>query len=757
MSIKTSKRIALGVIASLVFAPFAAIAPASAANVPMRIVDATPDVADGEYTLGDVVTITIDGEADGDGIADDDTISFLVSVTAPATSAIAMDDNDGDGGGDIYADGFGGDFDASNVTASGTRVTLTNDGGSAAFAELDLGDLVFTPDVVGTYTFVIRSTDAAGAATGEDVTVTITVLAADTTFGLDEGDFYIATAANTEITATGTGVCLITDNDEDVTSFAEVVYMPATSTAFGLDLPALNVTETRNLRVTVTGGTINLAPRAEAGGASALTLTSGNTVATFSTTANANDDITTTFIPVQATGVGSVTIAVADVLKSTGVATAVASYTITYVATCTAGVYSADDSFARLQTSSTALTAMPDPAIDVVGANKVTATGTGYLAMYLRDVYDEAISDTNSALVATATAGAVIAWNSATPTQSTVVLTSSLSTAVLYIKAGTAGTNPVTVEVKLNGTTVASKTLSFTGAASTIAISAKKTSIAAGATTANAFKYAISDTAGTRIASSASVTKVDGVYVTSATASAGSATAASGVEVTCSSLLGKGSVTLTYATTKTEVVDVVCAGGIASFEVTTSKSAYDRAEIGVLTISAKDLAGQPVADGTDLATAAGKIQFTGSGATLAKTVAATDEFMDGKIDYAFTTSTTAGSYNFALWHGDLSPAVTKIAAFTVNAAAVAPSYTKPTLTSSVEGGRVLLFGACEADEGDMVVYVKRPGGAWNEKAKTLECVAGEFDGSIKAPKSSRLFRVKQEGTGLWSGSVLARP
>jgi hypothetical protein len=456
-------------------------------------------------------------------------------------------------------------------------------------------------------------------------------------------------------------------------------------------------------------------------------------------------------------GVGEVTITVRDVLDSTKVGTAIGTYVVQSVSAAAAGVYSADDSFARLQTTSAALTEMPDPAIDVVGANKVAATGTAHIAMYLRDIYDGAISDDNSALVATASDGAVIAWNNVAPTISTAVLTAGLDDAVLTVKAGTAGTTPVTVTIALNGVTVATKTITFTGSASTIAISSKKNTIAAGETTANAFKYAISDTGGTRILSSASVTKVDGVYVTAATAAAGSATAASGVEVTCSALKGKGSLTLTYATTKTEVVEIICAGGIDSFDIATSKSAFGPAEIGVFTITAKDSEGQAVPDGTALATAAGKLQFTGAGATFAKTPAATDTFTDGKIDFAFTTTATAGTYSLAIWHADLSPAVTKIAQFTVAGAVVAPTYTKPTLAAKLVSGRVLLFGACEDGEGDMVVYVKSPGKAWQERAKTLECVAGEYEGSLKAPKTAKYYRVKQEGTGLWSNSGLIRP
>ena len=87
---------------------------------------------------------------------------------------------------------------------------------------------------------------------------------------------------------------------------------------------------------------------------------------------------------------------------------------------------------------------------------------------------------------------------------------------------------------------------------------------------------------------------------------------------------------------------------------------------------------------------------------------------------------------------------------------VAPSVA-PSLTAEQQGNRVLLFGSCMADEGDMIIYVKSPGKAWSEKAKTLECAAGEYDGDIRASKKTKFYRVKQEGTGLWSTSKLVRP
>lgn len=81
----------------------------------------------------------------------------------------------------------------------------------------------------------------------------------------------------------------------------------------------------------------------------------------------------------------------------------------------------------------------------------------------------------------------------------------------------------------------------------------------------------------------------------------------------------------------------------------------------------------------------------------------------------------------------------------------------PELSITKNNGRIFLTGLCQADEGDIIVYVKTPGKAWNEMAKTLECFAGAFDGDRVAPKGSKLYRVKQEGTGLFSNQVLVRP
>jgi hypothetical protein len=769
MSIKTTKRIVLALISSLVFAPFAVVAPASAATQPIRIIEAEPDAT--SYRVGDTVKIQFSGEVDSDGMDEEDTFSVLLTLDSPSGSDIELDDRNGSSGGNIYtsedADAV---LETPNVTANGTRVTFEVDDDAGAgvlvppFDELILGTLNFVPDEPGDYVFAIKSTNAAGAASGDVVEVTITVDDEIVFADLDAGAFSLWNEEDGSLYDSyyyrNNGVNYVTLYSEDAedpdtedglrTVFAEIIWTNDSKEdglwefAANFDGYDYQVATDRELIFTITGPAVwdeeDFNDEEVSRDYKVVTYEAGDTPNSYS--------------DLDILDKGIVTIAVTVKNTSTGRVTSIGKYVMEFVSEPKAGTYSAADSFAQLQIEPTELTEIPSPKIDVVGASTRPNTGTAYLAMYLRDVYDGPIYDTSTVLIATATNGALVAWEKI-PTTSTAVLDEGLSTAILWIRQGTASST--TVEVKLNDTVVATKTVTWSGAASTIAISSKKVSVPVSASTA-AFKYALSDAAGNRVTGTVTA-EFDGVYILDAEVASSSATAARDVTVTCSALRGKGSVTLTYASTKTETVEVICAGGIASFEVATNKAAYERGEIGVFTITAKDLAGNPVPDGTDLASAASKIQFTGTGASFAKGAAPvvfTDEFTDGKIDYAFTASTTAGSYSYALWHADLSPAVTKVAQFTVNAPAVAPTYVTPTLTRSIEGARVLLFGACSADEGDMVVYVKTPGGAWKERAKTLECVAGEFEGSIKAPKITKYFRVKQEGTGLWSPSVLVR-
>jgi hypothetical protein len=745
-------------------------------NRAVEIVDA--EATEDSVDIGDTVVITVDGSATNAGVGIGETVSYTASLTVPEDSDVTLADRDGEvaGATTVFGTGTAASFTAA-LSQSDSRVTLTRTTSSAAaFADLDLGDWTIIPDVEGTYTLRLNSTNELGVATGEFVSVTIEV-APDLTLDeeleaniaeLDKFKFTLDANEEDALEVGRHGVNAFTQEEnedgEETFTFAEVTYIPSNTDKFSLSLHAdydYYVSPTKNVRFTISGPAIwsEDHPADDTDYAQA-SLSSDRKVLTWSMDEEKYEDNEDGYsydvdsdFDFDITGTGTITISVHVVTAATGAATRVGLYTLEVVSASAVGAYSAADSFAQLQITPTTLAAVPTPKIDVVGASTRPNTDTAYLALYLRDIYDGPVSGAGKALVATATGGAIVRWGAIPIAGTSSVETSNLSTPILWIRQGTATTT--TVEVKLNDVVVATKTVTWTGAASGIAISSKKVSVPVSASTA-AFKYAISDAAGARVASSATVSAVDGIYVTAATAAAGSATAASDVTVTCSALRGKGSVTLTYATTKTETVEVICAGGIASFEVTTSKTAFERSEIGVLTITAKDAAGNPVPDSTVLASAAARIQFTGAGAVLAKSPAATDTFTDGKIDYAFTTSATAGSYSFALWHADLSPAVTKIAQFTVTAPAVAPTYTTPTLTASLEGNRVLLFGACSADEGDMIVYVKSPGGAWKERAKTLECVVGEFEGSINAPKTTKYFRVKQEGTGLWSPSVLVR-
>jgi hypothetical protein len=179
--------------------------------------------------------------------------------------------------------------------------------------------------------------------------------------------------------------------------------------------------------------------------------------------------------------------------------------------------------------------------------------------------------------------------------------------------------------------------------------------------------------------------------------------------------------------------------------ITWSTSGVGRAILGADTTVGTDANGNAQFQVTSLATETGVMTVT------ALITGGTNQTADlaGFVAGTAVAGVTAGN-------DDASSTVT----FATPPAPVTPEVVvppvAPTLTGSLERGRVLLFGACEPGEGDLIIYVKSPGKAWQERAKTLECAVGEFDGSLRAPKNTKYYRVKQEGTGLWSGSVLIR-
>jgi hypothetical protein len=156
MSIKTSKRIALGVIASLVFAPFAAVAPASAAEMASTAMTITePKVG----RVGSPITTTFT-TTHLIGAANNDTLTFRAVMDSRPTGSSATINLSGTGSNLIN--------NADPTVATTRTVTAANASGNellpvklvhspasgtkiAAATAGVAGSVGFTPDVVGTY------------------------------------------------------------------------------------------------------------------------------------------------------------------------------------------------------------------------------------------------------------------------------------------------------------------------------------------------------------------------------------------------------------------------------------------------------------------------------------------------------------------------------------------------------------------------------------------------------------------------------
>ena len=188
MSIKTSKRIALGVIASLVFAPFAAVVPASALVLPngtataitLSSVTTTPTVGQPVHLK---MGITV-AQLAATGTAD--TLSFQGAITTfPAggsTSVAAVEAANQTPVGTATPIVPGVSTATTSVVAGGIlRVTTTASTTWAAQTVAYLGGFTFTPTKDGVHVITVwNDTDVDGAIDPVEVqqTVSVTVVAA---------------------------------------------------------------------------------------------------------------------------------------------------------------------------------------------------------------------------------------------------------------------------------------------------------------------------------------------------------------------------------------------------------------------------------------------------------------------------------------------------------------------------------------------------------------------------------------------------
>ena len=378
---------------------------------------------------------------------------------------------------------------------------------------------------------------------------------------------------------------------------------------------------------------------------------------------------TTATTDVRFTGTGSVSIAI----RATAGATPVHTYYFSVVSACSVGTYSATDSFVSVQTDGAAGAVSNN----VDAATAVTAGSPLYVQVISKNAYGAAL--TAGTFVATATNGATVRWGATgaalvAGTLTVATVTSPDGTDQLRVDpASSLTTSTTTVTITHDGAPVATKTLTFYGEAKSIVIESVKsgrtgTSIAGNDATAYAV-YSYRDSAGGKVpgsaagfaAASATAIVTTGSSVQSPARSTPAANIAGALDnavetnigriqdgvfgFTCGSTSGTSDVVIAHVNaislaTITAPVKVTCAGGIATYTVSTDKASYAVGEVATITIDAKDSSGNAVSDNTVIT--AGSVSV--GGGALTATIAGTEVFTAGKRTLQ-AQMTTAGKFN----------------------------------------------------------------------------------------------------------------
>ena len=377
-----------------------------------------------------------------------------------------------------------------------------------------------------------------------------------------------------------------------------------------------------------------------------VTLTSLGKLFTFTATTSTAVNLPTN-VKLTVNGAGTVTVTQKKKVGST--TSTIDIKTIYAGTTAKTNVLSVADSHVRVQDTSTAGTLTSS--VDVATATSVTNGGTGYINIRAMDAYAAQLS-TNGVIQASATGGAVVAFDAAPSTQ--VNAAAKTGTAgVLYVVQGTANENkPVTttVTITFNGTVLATKTITFTGRAASILVTGVDIAQSNGARTGT-YDFVVKDSAGNQLASItpvADTTKYTSQVTSVSVGGASSATAVQTGGWTCASTSGSATVRISYTHSDASVIysnDFVaaCAAGVNKYTATLDKKEYKAGEIATLTISATDVNGAKV---HGAATLGAGVAISG-GQLTAVSAATSADLLDtaGTRAIKFTVGNTAGSYN----------------------------------------------------------------------------------------------------------------
>ena len=772
MSIKTSKRIALGVIAGLVFAPFAAIAPASAASTLGDIYFGTTTTvtASSSVDVGTATAVAITVSHTSDAVPTDVTLTPTLVKPAGSTATVAaafLTYTLAAGTNQTVAD---------QVVDATTSVITATPTAEAATATVFSPVIKFIPDVPGIYTLSFALDGAGVAGLSRSVTAVLTINAGYSAY---------STVANRAFPTQGTNT---------TTGWAGIAGGQAT-------VRITNLTAEKRFFVTTNTGAIVSGTEGDAGtNIDPIVITNGtNIVGGFNF--GTNTTISSDYMDVKVTDTGSpatTTVTVKTFDAATGAATTFATATVTWgVAAAASARYS------LLTLNAGAGTTASGSAADTTATavSRTTAAAKNFtIQVVVKDQYDAALNA--KTISATITGPGLIgisgdnAAGAATGRSLSQLLTGNVGSVSVWAD-GTAGEATVTISV---GTVVlGSKKVTFYGSVATLTATQKlkvARATAAGAvlgtsdgtgTTADAITAALTpavvivakDSAGVvvpgltitglssnlGVISAATVLEAVGTALT--TGAAGPGTYLASVTSAVAGVSGT-TATVTFRTAHPTVAGTFISatpltfalgGGVATETITFGKATYSPGEAMVVTLTAKDIAGNPVYDGV----ASPAVSFNKA---VGGTAPAASYYVGGVKATSATAPTvfapvTTGEFTARATSGNLAKTViTATASVPAPVVPVVPvveaPQDKPTLTVAKNGGRIILSGTAVDGEGDIIMYVKKVGKtAWKERAKTLEVAApGDFNGSIKAPKSNVLIRVKQEGTGLFSNQII---
>jgi len=433
------------------------------------------------------------------------------------------------------------------------------------------------------------------------------------------------------------GVTVLTDTTKAEAGVNAIVALTTSDT--------LAATADDNLSLEISGPATFTDYTAAGSNPTGATLT--NLGKTFTFTATTSTAVTLpTNVKLTVNGAGTVTV---TQKKKVGSTTSTIDIKTIYAGTTVkTNVLSVADSYVRVQDSATAGTLTSS--VDVATATSVTNAGTGYVNVRTMDAYAAQLS-TSGVIQATATNGAVVAWDAAPSTQVNTAAKTGTS-GVLYVVQGTANENkPVntTITITFNGVTLATKSIAFSGRAASISVTGVDIALSNGTRTGT-YDFVVKDAAGNQLAGitpTADTTKYTSQVTAVSVGGSSSATAVQTGGWTCAATSGSSIVRIKHVLSDlSEIYSnefvAACGLGVNKYTASLDKNSYVPGEIATLTISATDINGAKVAD---TSTVGSSVAISGGGLTAIAAPTSADTFAQGVKTYKFTVGNVNGAYN----------------------------------------------------------------------------------------------------------------